>query len=72
MKTGITGLRSRAKPVVKVAKMLTKHLDGLLTYFQYPITNAVSEGLNSKIKGQREGSGTSATTALEFCSRAEG
>jgi len=42
--------RSQLKPVVKVAKMLKKHLAGLLTYFQYPITNAVSEGLNSKIQ----------------------
>lgn len=43
-------VRSRLKPVVKVAKMLKKHLEGLLTYFEYPITNAVSEGLNSKIQ----------------------
>ena len=43
-------VRSQLKPVVKVAKMLKKHLEGLLTYFQYPITNAVSEGLNSKIQ----------------------
>lgn len=43
-------VRSQLKPVVKVAKMLKKHLAGLLTYFEYPITNAVSEGLNSKIQ----------------------
>ena len=43
-------VRSQLKPVVKVAKMLKKHLAGLLTYFDYPITNAVSEGLNSKIQ----------------------
>jgi len=43
-------VRSRLKPVAKVAKMLKKHLAGLLTYFEYPITNAVSEGLNSKIQ----------------------
>ncbi len=43
-------VRTRLKPVVKVAKMLKKHLDGLLTHFEYPITNAVSEGLNSKIQ----------------------
>jgi transposase len=30
--------------------MLKKHLESLLTYFEYPITNAVSEGLNSKIQ----------------------
>jgi transposase len=43
-------IRSQLKPVMKVAKMLKKHLEGLLTYFEYPITNAVSEGLNSKIQ----------------------
>ena len=43
-------VRSQLKPVIKVAKMLKKHLKGLLTYFEYPITNAVSEGLNSKIQ----------------------
>lgn len=43
-------IRCQLQPVVKVAKMLKKHLKGLLTYFEYPITNAVSEGLNSKIQ----------------------
>ena len=43
-------VRSQLKPVVKVAKMLRKHLDGLLTYFQYPLTKAVSEGLNRKMQ----------------------
>ncbi len=43
-------VRSQLKTVIKVAKMLKKHLAGLLTYFEYPITNAVSEGLNSKIQ----------------------
>jgi transposase len=36
-------IRSQLKPVVKVAKMLKKHLEGLLSYFAYPITNAVSK-----------------------------
>jgi transposase len=35
--------------VVKVARMLKKHLPGLLSYFRYPITNAISEGFNGKI-----------------------
>jgi transposase len=43
-------VRSRLKPVVKVAKMLKRHLAGLLSYFRHWITNAVSEGLNSKIQ----------------------
>jgi transposase len=43
-------IRSQLEPIKKVAKMLKKHLEGLLTYFEHPITNAVSEGLNSKIQ----------------------
>ncbi len=43
-------IRSQLEPIKKVAKMLKKHLEGLLSYFEYPITNAVSEGLNSKIQ----------------------
>ena len=40
----------RLKPVQKVAKMIHNHLDNVLTYFDHRITNAVSEGLNSKIQ----------------------
>jgi len=43
-------IRCRLKPVVKVAKMLKRHLDGLMSYFRHRISNAVSEGLNSKIQ----------------------
>ena len=42
--------RSRLKPLVKVAKMLKQHLENILTYLRHPITNAVTEGLNSKIQ----------------------
>jgi transposase len=42
--------RSRLAPVKKVAKSLKNHLDGLLNYFIHPITNAVTEGLNSRIQ----------------------
>jgi transposase len=42
--------RSRLKPVVAVAQMLKRHLDNLLTYLKHHITNAVTEGLNSKIQ----------------------
>lgn len=41
---------SRLKPVVKVAKILKRHLKGLLAYIEHKITNAVTEGLNSKIQ----------------------
>jgi transposase len=42
--------RSQLKPVIKVARMLRKHLENILTYLRHPITNAVTEGLNSKIQ----------------------
>jgi transposase len=41
---------SRLQPVVKVAQMIHRHLDNVLTYFDHRITNATSEGLNSKIQ----------------------
>jgi len=42
--------RSRLKPVVEVAQLLKRHLENLLTYLKHHITNAVTEGLNSKIQ----------------------
>jgi len=42
--------RSRLRPVVEVAQMLKRHLENLLTYLKHHITNAVTEGLNSKIQ----------------------
>jgi transposase len=42
--------RSQLEPVVEVAQMLKRHLDHLLTYIKHHITNAVTEGLNSKIQ----------------------
>jgi len=41
---------SQLKPVKKVARMIHNHLENVLTYFDHRITNAVSEGLNSKIQ----------------------
>src|SRR5208337_1858845 len=42
--------RSRLKPMTDVAGLLKRHLDHLLTYLKHHITNAVTEGLNSKIQ----------------------
>ena len=42
--------RSRLKPLIAVARMLQRHLENLLTYLKHHITNAVTEGLNSKIQ----------------------
>jgi transposase len=41
---------SRLKPIIKVAKMIKNHLNNILTYLHYPITNAKAEGFNSKIQ----------------------
>ena len=39
-----------APPVIKVAKMLKRHLPNVLSYSTHHIANALSEGLNSKIQ----------------------
>ena len=36
--------------MIKVAKMLQRHFENIITYLRHPITNAVTEGLNSKIQ----------------------
>jgi transposase len=62
---------SRLKPVVKVAKMIQAHLDNVLTYFDHRITNAISEGLNSKIqtvKKTRMAFATGSTSKRPFSS----
>ena len=41
---------SRLKPVIKTARMLKRHLHNIMSFFAQRITNAVSEGLNSKIQ----------------------
>ena len=41
---------NRLEPVKKAAKTFKTHLYGILTYFEHRITNAMSEGINSKIE----------------------
>jgi len=41
---------SRLKPMIEKAKMLKRRVNNILTYVKHRITNAVSEGLNSKIQ----------------------
>lgn len=41
---------SRLNPIIAVAKTLKRHEDGILAYLKHRITNAVTEGLNSKIQ----------------------
>jgi transposase len=43
-------MKSDLPEMKKVAKMLAKHLEGLLNFTLFPITNAVAEGFNSKIQ----------------------
>lgn len=43
-------MRSRLEPIKKVARMLKTHLPGLMSYFNHYVTNALSEGFNSKIQ----------------------
>jgi transposase len=42
-------IRSRLEPVKRVARMLRKRLANVVSYCRHFITNAVAEGLNSKI-----------------------
>jgi len=40
---------SRLGPMIAAAKLIARHLPNVLTYFTHRITNAMAEGLNSKI-----------------------
>ncbi len=41
--------RGRLQPMIKVAKRLKRHFENFVTSLRHPITNAVTEGLSSKI-----------------------
>jgi transposase len=43
-------IRSRLEPVKRVARMIQKHWEGVLNAAMSNVTNALSEGLNSKIQ----------------------
>ena len=64
-------VRSRLKPVKRVAATLKRHLDGVLRFVKHPITNGVAEGLNSKIMSIKRKAGgfrnpSNFTTAIYF------
>ena len=42
--------KSELKPMIKVKELLERHIDNILNFFKHRVTNAVSEGLNSKIQ----------------------
>lgn len=50
-------IRSRLEPVKAVARMITRRLDNVVSYCRHWITNAVSEGLNSKIMSLKRRAG---------------
>jgi transposase len=41
---------SRLKPMIAVARMLKRRFENIITYLQHPITNAISESINSRIQ----------------------
>ena len=42
--------RSRLKPIIRVAKMIKRRFEQIITYIKHPFTNAAAEGFNSKIQ----------------------
>jgi transposase len=69
--------RSQLAPIVKVATMLKRHLDGILSYITHRITNATSEGFNSRIQSIKSAARgfrnfeNYRTRILFFCGRLE-
>ena len=53
---------SRLAPMRKAAQTVRRHIDNILTYYQHPVTNAMSEGLNSKIQKSRTWPAVSVTS----------
>lgn len=45
-----SAIHTSLRPLKQAARTLKEHLDGLLNYFTFPITNAVTEGLNSMVQ----------------------
>jgi transposase len=43
-------MRCRLEPIKRAARTLKAHVAGLYSYVEHPITNAVTEGLNSRIQ----------------------
>ncbi|QPD05948.1 MAG: transposase [Candidatus Nitrospira kreftii] len=41
---------SRLEPMRKAAETIRRHIENILTYYHHPVTNAMSEGLNSQIQ----------------------
>lgn len=41
---------TKLTPMIRVAEMVEKHMSGILNYIHFPITNAASESVNSRIQ----------------------
>ena len=41
---------SQLEPMRQAAETIRRHIDNIVTYYQHPVTNAMSEGLNSQIQ----------------------
>jgi len=44
-------IRSRLEPIKRVARMIKRHLEGVLNAIAYGVTNARLEGMNASIQG---------------------
>ena len=49
-KVVLLGDAQPAEPIRKAAETVCMHIANIVTYYQHPVTNAMSEGLNSKIQ----------------------
>jgi transposase len=66
---------SHLEPIIKVARMMKRHLDGILGYLRNSCANALTEGVNSKIqeiKYRARGSETAKTSQWLSCFTAGG
>ena len=68
-------VRCRLPPMVKVAQMLRRHRERIVTWFQHPISNAAAEGFNSRIQALKSAArgfrnfANYRTRILFFCGR---
>jgi transposase len=46
----LSATHSRLKPIIEVAKMLKRHLEGLLAWIKHHVSNGLVESFNSKIQ----------------------
>ena len=55
-------MRSRLEPIKAVARMIDRRLDNIITHCRHQLTNAVAEGLNSKIMAIKRRAGATGTS----------